>query len=59
MEASDRPLSAITLDYRTPPNRAPALRRSASGGGDVEMSDVGPSTAPQQQPGRGTCFHDD
>jgi F-box and WD-40 domain protein CDC4 len=44
----DRPLSAFSLDYRG----------SSSAGGDVDMPDAGPSTAPLQQ-SCATFFHDE
>ncbi|KAK4141653.1 quinon protein alcohol dehydrogenase-like superfamily [Dichotomopilus funicola] len=47
---SDRPLSAFSLDYRG--------SGSSSGIQDVEMTDIGPSTAPLQQSGP-TFFDDD
>lgn len=59
LEAPDRPLSAISLDYRTAPNSmAPSMRHAESSNKDVEMSDAGPSTAPLQQ-ARETFFSDD
>lgn len=52
----NRPMSAVLPDYRAPPLLSGLSRREDVN--DVDMVDVGPSTAPLQQ-GNTTFFHDD
>ncbi|KAJ9134423.1 F-box/WD repeat-containing protein 7 [Pleurostoma richardsiae] len=59
LEASNRPMSALPLDYRKSTSHLlPGLIRRESQSQDVDMHDAGPSTAPLQQ-GSQTFFHDD
>ena len=58
LEASERPMSALPLDYRRMPAMIPGMLRRNSLSQDVDMPDAGPSTAPLQQ-GNTTFFHDD
>ncbi len=53
LDASDRPMSALSLTYPIP-----GIARRDSSSQDVDMLDAGPSTAPLQQ-GNTTFFHDD